>query len=275
MSQLTRPDALTPSGSDRAERRLAELAGMLAYPVTPDVAAAVRKRLETRAPRPLLGQRWAWAAIITLVIAVALWSVPTARAAILEFLQIGDVRIFFDRPTAAPTTPASVATPPARATDAATESLPIDRLAGVSSLAEIKEDAGFEVRLPTYPLDLGAPEYASRQEWDGEMVILVWPHKDNQQAARLILYILDLGPDAFAGKFEWRELQATTVNGQPAFWVQGQHYLQLYDDNGELTIGPLRTVLTNVLVWQADGLTYRLESGETLEEAIRIAESMR
>src|SRR5919202_5784051 len=77
------------------ERELRALAAQIAYPLTPDLAAAVRQRVQAQ-PR-----RRAWARPLAVAIAVAAvaigaaFAVPPARTAILRFFGIGAVRIHF------------------------------------------------------------------------------------------------------------------------------------------------------------------------------------
>jgi hypothetical protein len=65
------------------------------------------------------------------------------------------------------------------------------------------------------------------------------------------------------------------VNGQPAYWVEGQHLLSFYDEDGRLVSQSTRLVEGNTLIWTVDNVTYRLETVLSLEEAVRMAESMR
>jgi hypothetical protein len=52
------------------------------------------------------------------------------------------------------------------------------------------------------------------------------------------------------------------------------HSAEIQDANGNLIRGLSWLVKSNVLVWMDDGITYRLETEESLGEAIRIAESL-
>jgi hypothetical protein len=267
MSQSTPPNPLSSDLVSLADRRLAPIALALRYPPTPAIAAAVRvppakSRLSCR-PAQL-----AWAALVLLALVAALLAVPSVRAGILDFLQIGDIRLFPERPAVEP---AVATTPPVTPPHSQT----YERLVGIRPLAEVQEAVGFDLKVPTYPPDLGPPDIASLQYMEGEVVILVWLEPDNPEVARLILYALDLAEGAFAGKFDWSDLRPATVHGQPAYWVQGRHFLQIYTADGEMTMDTLREVASDVLVWEEDGVTYRLETSAPLEEAIRIAESMR
>jgi hypothetical protein len=67
-------------------------------------------------------------------------------------------------------------------------------------------------------------------------------------------------------------LQEVTLQGQRAFWLEGGHWLQLQDG----TVQPWLFVDGGVLVWWSKEamMTFRLESGLSLEEAKEIAESL-
>jgi hypothetical protein len=63
----------------------------------------------------------------------------------------------------------------------------------------------------------------------------------------------------------------TTVAGNPAAWVVGPYLLKYR--NGDLDI--VRLIEGHVLIWEQAGVTYRLETDLPLEEAVRVAESIR
>src|SRR5262245_26963001 len=95
------------------ETKLHSLANGMEYPHTPDIAGFVNMRLHTTT-RPrfhLTSKALAWSLTIILVLCSSLMLIPPARAAILEFIQIGVVRIFPQ--TTTPTVePNRTATPP-------------------------------------------------------------------------------------------------------------------------------------------------------------------
>src|SRR6185436_8350648 len=145
------------------EKQLLSVASRLDYPRTPDLAGSVMPRLRA-ASRSRFGwpsKALAWSLTIILVLCSSLMLIPPARAAIIEFIQIGIVRIFprAETPTPTPTpTPASTAgTPisiaPLTATAAPTSDLipVLDRFAGKTTLADAQKRAGYSILLPTYP----------------------------------------------------------------------------------------------------------------------------
>src|SRR6185503_9471421 len=102
-------------------------------------------------PRLVRGLAWSLAAIV-LALAVLL-AIPSTRASLLEFLQIGSVRIFFvatETPSPVPT-----ATPRPTRTPAPTPLLSVLDVAGQTTFAQAEARAPLTLRLPTYPPDLG------------------------------------------------------------------------------------------------------------------------
>ncbi|HSB89881.1 MAG TPA: hypothetical protein VLD63_07650 [Anaerolineales bacterium] len=253
----------------RSEERLVAIAAQTAYPSTPDLWSGVRWRLarETKARAQRGVRRLAFAlAALLLILAVGTAAGPAARAALLRSLRVGVVRIFF--PEATPSAPAPSTGSPVPSPSPVVLMPPFD-LAGQTTLAEAERAIGKPLLLPTYPPDLGTPDLVFLQNWDGPLVVLVWTKPEDPQQARLSLHIL--GPGTFAGKSAPEVVVATEVNGQPALWTQGPHQLMLR--SGHDTFRNL--VSGNVLIWEQDGLTYRLETDVTLDEAVRIAESLR
>lgn len=249
------------------KQRLQKTASVFPYPPTPDIATAIRPRLSAKVVRPwspfavIKPQRQlAWIAAAVCLILAALMIVPQVRAAVRDFLQIGAIRIFQDSlPEMTPTAP-----PPHHS---------LAQLAGETTLSEAEARAGFAVKLPAYPPDLGQPDHVYYQEIGGPMVIMVWLEPDNDKAVRMMLYIL--GDGVFGGKFQPDLVEETTVNGQPAYWVQGAHHLLFYGRDYAPNPAFVRLVEGNVLLWVYDEVTYRLESTLSREEMARIAESVR
>jgi hypothetical protein len=188
-----------------------------------------------------------------------LLAVPQTRAAIAAILHVGVVTII---PTA-PTPGANEPTP-----------LPsILGLAGRTTLADAQRRTPFSIRLPTYPADLGAPQYVYLQNLDGSAVMLVWV--DPQDPDRVRMALNELSSDSYVFKIAPQVVQETQVHGQRALWTTGPYLLQI----GSVTDqrNALRRLVTasHTLIWTEGDITYRLESDASLEEAVRIAESLR
>lgn len=268
--------------NEQWEAKLRDAARNFSYPPTPDLVSAVKTQLvgESRLKSGLrsgsMTRRLIWTALILLLLVGGLLAVPQVRAALVEYLQIGSVRIFLAEPTSTPTplpaTPQPKATPTSTPQPTPTPLASVLDLAGETTFAEAEQRAGFPVRLPTYPPDLGPPDRVYLQDMNGPVVVLVWLEPDQPAQVRFSLH--ELGPDTFAQKGEPRLIQETTVQGQRAAWTEGPYLLQFRRGNRvDYDLG--RLVEGHVLVWAEGKITYRLENSLSLTEAVKIAESLR
>jgi hypothetical protein len=270
------------------EKRLSSIAKGMEYPRTPNVAGSVMKRLRARGKRSegrsrFVSRRFAWSLTLILVLFVSLMLIPPARAAIIEFIQIGIVRIFRAEPT--PVTPPNQQVPatqiPMTATPVPTTErlIPIlERLAGEMTLEEAQRRVSYPILLPTYPPDLGLPERVFVQDADGDMTILIWI--DPEQPAQVLMTLHMIPPGSWAvDKMDPAQIEETTVNGQRAIWAVGPYPVRFSDGN----LDYVRLIDGRVLIWTDEStlapgastsVTYRLETELELEEAIKIAESL-
>ncbi len=280
---------------DRWAENLTATARALPYPPTPNLAALAAPRL-AQPPARLAARPWQVALIVSvLLVLAALLAVPPVRAALLDVLRIGAVRIFLVPPTPTPTlvpvptstgTPAPVATPRPEPSSTPTPLASVLDLAGQTTLADARSRATFPVALPAYPSDLGQPERVFVQDMGAPVVVLAWLDPHDPSRVRLSLH--EIGPGSWAlGKMGFSKVGFTkeglanaglalidlaTVNGQTAVWVQGPHLLIA----GDGQIEPKRLVTGNTLIWvDNNGVTYRLETELALSEAVKIAESLR
>ena len=256
------------------EKQLTSIAIGLEYPRTPDIAEAVMTRLHSSTRPRVLSRRLAWSLTLILILLSSLMLIPPARAAILEFIQIGIVRIFRAEPTPlpAPNEEFPVTMSPVTATPQPTSQplIPIlESIAGEMTLSEAQQKVNFPILLPIYPSDLGNPDRVFVQDADGNMVILVWLDPGQPDGIKMSLHFIPGGSWAIH-KVEPVIIQETTVNGQRAIWAVGPYPLRLSDGSIEFT----RLIEGHVLIWTDGDVTYRLETDFDLEEAIKIAESL-
>ena len=255
------------------EKQLTSIALGLEYPRTPDIAEAVTTRLRASTRPRVLSKRLAWSLTLILILVSSLMLIPPARAAIIEFIQIGIVRIF--PPAVEPTpeapgaaTPESI--PPLTATPASSDLIPIlNQIAGETTLAEAQKLVDYEVLIPTYPLELGRPDRIYVQDAEGAMTILVWLDDQNPNKILMSLHFIPAGSWAIDKGYPL-EILETSVNGQRAVWGEGPYPLRMY--NGDLQF--TRLIEGHVLIWAADDITYRLETDLPFAEAIKVAESL-
>src|SRR5688572_5837040 len=253
------------------ETRLASLAAGLDYPRTPDIAKSVISRLRpVRRPR-FISRKLAWSLTIMLILCSSLMLIPPARAAVIEFIQIGVVRIF-----GTPATPPVEETPsivvPATATPGPTlpALIPIlEDIAGEMTLEEAQQTLDFPILLPSYPPDLGNPDRIFVQDADGDMAILVWLDPQQPEQVLMSLHFIPAGSWAI-DKVKPTLIQETRVDGERAIWTIGPYPLRLRNSDIQYT----RLISGHVLIWEKGTITYRLETDLPLEEAIQIAESL-
>jgi hypothetical protein len=273
------PNLIPPEQPDEQtekwESAVRDTARHFVYPPTPDIAGSLRVRLKQPARRGLSqGLRWAVAALLAL--AVVTLAVPQTRAFVLEALRVGVVRIFYGEPTPTPT-PTITATRPVSPRPTPLPPFtpvisPLD-LPGETTLVDAEQQLGSPILLPSYPATLGAPDHVFAEViGNGLVVTLVWLKPDDPTQTDLLLQMLN--ERAVASKyFPWEasNQQEVQVHGRRAFWLTGVHRLYFYETTGDIS----RIVDKDVLLWTINALTYRLETDLPLEEAIRIAESMR
>lgn len=240
------------------------------YPPAPDLS----KHAYAYSSPSNATKRRAAALALVVVIFASLLAVPSVRARLAEFLQIGAVRILRGEPTATPTDPPqsqqdAFAQRPPTATSlpfyVVTSVLELD---GETSLQAAREALSFPVPLPTYPPTLGEPHLVFLQDSGvGQFVILVWLDEADRHQAQLVLYVIPegiqltkSGPDV---------VEVAEVNGEFAVLTLGTHLLSVegFHQPSKLVQGP-------TLIWVQEGITYRLEADLPAEEMIRIAESL-
>ena len=251
------------------------------YPATPNIAARERMRLAGRpTSRPT---RFAYILALALIILAAAMLVSPVRARVLDWIRIGGVRIFFTQPTATATSTPPSNTPvpsgmfelPVTATPAllpsATPLTSLLQLGGATTLERAREQMRYPILLPAYPEDLGEPDYTYIQRFSTPVVFLVWA--DDEKSGRVRMSLSQASSDQpIFEKYDPRSVVDTQVHGEPAVWVEGDYVMVMR--SGDFTMSRLITQ-GHVLIWDHDGMTFRLETDETLEEALRIAESIR
>jgi hypothetical protein len=234
------------------ELELRALAAEIAYPPTPDLARAVRRRLDEER----VGPAW-WPTRRTLAVALALvvlalavaFAVPPARSAILRVLHLGGVTIErVDTLPAAREAPITTGLGP-----------PLTR-------AQAERRAGFRFHLPkgVEPRHFYAqPSFASvALERDGKALLLSELLGDQYQFAKKL---------AGTGTL----VQPILVEGNPGFWIEGAPHVVMYMGPDGIVRERTIRIAGNVLIWLRGGLTYRLEGPLTKKQALEIAREIR
>jgi hypothetical protein len=185
---------------------------------------------------------------------------------VIEFIQIGVVYIFPSNESP----PAQTPEPKGTQTVVPTSLIPfLETIAGETTLAEIRRIASYPIALPAYPTDLGAPDRVFLQDAGEAMVILVW--NDEQHTGQVGMSLHVIPPGSWVLKKANPEIiEMTSVNGQQAVWTTGPYPLIMQNRDIVFT----RLIEGHVLIWTEGDLTYRLETDLSMEEAIKIAESL-
>ena len=235
------------------ERELLALGRELDYPPTPDVAGAVSGRLaRTRAPRGWWVRRRAVAlAFVVLAAALAgVLAVPQARTAVLEWLGLRGVAV------------------------KRVETLPPSRAAGLElgQLVRIERAQRFvpyRIQLPD--TERGEPDrvYLNFRVAGGQVALLL------TDGGKRVLFIQFRGSHV-AEKLVGPQttLERLTVDGAPALWISGRPHSFIYREPGGNVAAEEFRLAGNVLLWERDGLTFRLEGPLTKERALEIARSV-
>ncbi|WP_433362731.1 hypothetical protein ACQPZX_30840 [Actinoplanes sp. CA-142083] len=229
---------------DRPDDLIAELRALgdhLDVPEAADQRAAVRARL-TSAPPPARRHRWRLWLISALVAAVgATGAIAPARAAVLDLLRVAGIEVRTTaKPTALPSSP-----------------LPSQHPAG---LEEARRLAKFPVRLPT---TLGTPGQVSMADQDsaGAPRVVTVSYRDGKVRFDQFDGTLAVAFIKQATNAEWVE-----IAGNTGIWVAGPHPVTYVDRAGVEHTETAR-LAGPTLIWEAGGVTYRLEGVATMEEA--------
>ncbi|HET7677029.1 MAG TPA: hypothetical protein VFK38_04185 [Candidatus Limnocylindrales bacterium] len=260
---------------DRLEQELAAMASE-AFPPTPTLAAPVVARIEDAGLRP---PRWyeldgAFRLRRSTLLAVGA-SLLLAGVVLAAGYVLGPLRVLFVETL--PTVPATASPTSGGAIGA---SLGLGRR---MTLEEARRLAGFELRLPTIA-GLGPPDAVYRSErLPGGLVAFVWRATPERPAvlpgsdAGLVLTASPARLDpALLKKLVSGEtdVQWTVVRGGAALWITGRPHVLLIDVPGAGRMEETVRLVGDVLVWERDGIFYRLESALPLERVLPIAESL-
>jgi hypothetical protein len=250
------------------EHALVRLGSELDFPETPDVASAVRRRLDRPQRRSRLRlpetRTLAVAFAVLLAVAGAVLAVPPARSAILDFLGLRGATI--ERVETLPELPAGAGR--------------LD-LGRPVSLEEAQESAEFDVLVPGL---LGEPAnvFYSASVPGGRISLIYRPGDDVPASRYTGVGLLvtefrgDLTPD-LVGKLVdgGARVEPVTVGGQPGFWIEGgPHFFFYRDPRGDIAEDTMR-LAGNTLLFERGTTLVRLEGSRELprDRALAIAES--
>jgi hypothetical protein len=253
------------------ERALRDLGPEYPYPPTPALSSRVRLRITAQPvaqPRRLElwrdPRRLALAAAVLLVLlGAAALANPATRDAIAHFFHVRGV-IVNRVPSPAP----SVSSP---------TSLDLGRVTN-------RELAQATVKFPiAVPPALGTPDavYVASGPPGGEVALAYTPRPGIPMVKQTGLGVLitEFRGDLFPG-FISKEvgpgttLEEISVNGDAGWWIAGEPHTVIVRGSGGDGQQEILRLAANTLIWEHGGVTYRIESGLSKADALRIAAGM-
>lgn len=243
-----------------------------AWPPTPPLATAVRTRIERgpmpvaeiRLPRtrpPLFRPVVVTISVVGLALGITLSLSATARRAVADLLGVVGIHVTFDEgPGVTPRPRSSIPLGP-----------PVSR--GIAS-----ERAGFDVRVPANVLGPPAFHYDPSIGASG-MVSVVYPRSASRLAEvdLLVTQFVASLDEAYVKKLvtTGARVRHVRVRSSQGYWIGGGPHVFFYvDADGDVRDETVR-LAGRVLLWEEDGVTYRIEGARSAAEAIRIAEGLR
>lgn len=240
------------------EGALAELAESIAWPTPVDFASRLHLDRQARRTRvPLV----AWVAgPVALILTLLL--IPPARLAVANLLEVAGIRFEFGTtPDLGPSTSLAPGQP--------------------VELESAQSAVDFPILVPAA---LDPPTALHLLQWDlGIQVFLAWEASERlpevgASGTGLLLaeFRADLNEAFFAKILEGgTSVDRVTVHGVTAFWLSGAPHVFMFETGRRDLVEDESRLTGNVLIWERDGITYRLESSLDLDESLAIAESLR
>jgi hypothetical protein len=253
---------MTEERQPRLEDRLFDLGTAIAFPTTPPLSALVADQLRQPRRGPRIGFGRPVSRGVALALAATLLLVGIAAA---FGIGLGGLRLVFGP---APSPLPSMAVGPG--------------LGEPTTLAEARSTVTFSLRGPALA-ELGNPDLVYLAEPPaGGAVTLLYRERDGfpaDPATNIGLIVnqfrADIAPEMFE-KLLGSGVQVTPakVDGLSAWWVAGgEHFFFYRDAQGRVVNSTLR-LAGDTLIWEELGVTYRVEGAPSLEDAIRVAESL-
>jgi len=150
------------------------------------------------------------------------------------------------------------------------------------TLGEARQAVSFRVRLPSLP-ELGSPDevYVDDEPPSGRVTAVYAPGPGLPRTSATGVGLL---VTAFRARFDEEfvikeagpgtRVEQVSVGGDPGYWVEGEPHTVVYVDGRGLNSDTLR-LAGNTLLWERNGVTFRLEADISKEDALRIAASFR
>lgn len=268
------------------ERALRDLGGEIVYPPTPDLGASVRGRIAAQSTRrgrwwlPDMPARRRFVTVLALLLVVALLlgAFPPVRKGVARRLGLSNVEIIVV--TAVPTQTIAP-TPTALSIGTATADSRSARAAlGVeTTLPEAQARLSFTIGVPDLP-DYRTPDaiYLGQPPAGGRVTLVYTARPDLPAIAGTDIGLLvqefrgGLGGGLFQkGVPASSRIEPVTINGVPGYWIEGGLRAFAYQDASGTVQFEQTRIAGNTLLWEQNGIVYRLESLLPKDDALRVA----
>lgn len=243
------------------ENQLTELAESMDWPEA-DVTTRVRNRIVTPSDESRkVRMGWKVAVAAACVMAVVM-VVPAGRQAVADLLSVAGIEITF---TGNEPSTGDNRIDLGEPTTLEAASNHVDFLLALPALETIEEPD--DIHLETGPPAVvhviwnAAPSYPAIAGTDIGLLLTQFA-----SPAEGTVITKDLTSDT--------EVTRTTVGGQEALWLEGAPHELSYQTTDGTTTQQVSRLAGNVLLWEDDGVTYRLESSLEMDEARQIAETL-
>ena len=240
------------------ERRLRGLGPHVAFPDEPALAGAVVERLRARRhERAIRPRRLALALALALAAVAAAVAVPQARTALLELLGLRGAAV--ERVETLPPV------------DAASPLVPGRRV----TFAEAQRAVDFPLLAPRGPGGGRCGAVYLSVTVPGGMVSVVCSARGPRPLV-LTQFRGEHRPFVYKAVAGSTRAEEVEVDGAPGLWLEGApHVVVFRDAEGEVREA-VRRLAGDVLLWERDGITYRLEGAlRGREHALGVARDLR
>lgn len=247
------------SRGDSLQLELVELSEHVDWPTGIDLSPTVLERIRVRPVRRT--RRWLAPVLVAVAIAVSLLT-PPGKEAVAWLLRVAGIGVEFSEVTTPVTAPATLT------------------VGDAVTLTKAQEAVDFPLLVPSA---LPAPDSVQLATWGGgHQVVLAWGPSDR------LPEVLETGTGLLFFQFRAsvdeqlltkHATGSTTVDvvevrgGRGYFLSDAPHIVIFEDPDHTIFEDPVR-LAANVLIWEEDGVTYRIESSLELADTVAVAESL-
>ncbi|HVR79969.1 MAG TPA: hypothetical protein VMS99_16450 [Acidimicrobiia bacterium] len=225
-----------------------------------DLTGPVVARITTAEKRTTGSRRWIQVALAAAAIAIFVVATPAGRQAVADLLEVAGIRVSWSEQTVTPVAELE--------------------LGEQVSLEEAAEMASFPLLSPI-GAEVGEADGVYFSDFPpGGAVHLVWESDRSLPAAGetgvgLLYSQFKLeAPGGFTKTVQpGSEARRVQVRDNDGFWIEGVPHIIFYED--ETGSQERARLAANVLAWEEGGVTHRIETTLALDDALRLAESLR